>query len=229
MRDICFEVMQTGFLECNTIFIFSEQTKAAMIIDPGEEASIILQKVKELHLNVKILLHTHAHIDHIGSSKILQKELKSRIYLHKNDEELYQNLPLQGFMFGRNADTPAIVDWYFQDGDDIVFEEKYLIKVIHTPGHSEGSCCFFTEMTDSPILFSGDTLFKNSVGRADLPGGNLSALIPAIKEKLFPLPENTKIIPGHGPFTTLAEEKNHNPCLQDEFHVKPQRKCSGTI
>ncbi len=217
------ETFPIGSLACNCSIIYSPETKEAIAIDPGNDAEAFLRKVKELGVTVKALLHTHAHFDHIGQSNSVKKMLNVPIYLHKDDLFLYENLPQQGRFFGLTLDEPAALDGYIEDESEwkihLLGSElkeptlQAIVKSIHTPGHTPGSCSFLLETHEKPVLFSGDTLFLNSIGRTDLPGGDFDTLIRSIKKRLFTLPEETQVIPGHGAFTSLYKEKRANPFL----------------
>jgi hydroxyacylglutathione hydrolase len=203
-----------GSFACNCSLIYDDNTKEAIIIDPGNDFNNILSKVKARSLNVKYLLHTHAHFDHIGCSKCLKDELNAKILLHRCDENLYQALNQQTSMFNMPPSEIGSIDTYLEDEMDFSLENtklKSFIKTIFTPGHTEGSCCFYTEEFESPMLFSGDTLFQNSIGRTDLPGGDFDTIKKSIKSRLYDLPEETQVITGHGPMTSIANEKKFNP------------------
>jgi len=218
-QNITIEIIQTGSLECNTIFLYNKYTKKGIIIDPGEDLDIILKKINEDNIDYKILLHTHAHLDHIGISSNLKKTLNIPIYLHIDDKELYKNLPLQALMMGRNISPPSEADYYFNDKDKIEIDGISL-DIIHTPGHSQGSSCFMLKQENQEdILFSGDTLFNGSIGRTDLPGGDGKQIINSIKMKLFTLDNNTKVIPGHGNTTSIQKEKESNPFFTSEQYI----------
>ncbi|EKD27240.1 MAG: beta-lactamase-like protein [uncultured bacterium] len=206
----------TGHLGCNTSIIYDAKTLEAVIIDPGEESDLILSMIKDMNFNVQYLLHTHAHYDHITASGCLKKILNIPIFLHKDDAELYKNIYLQGFMLNKAVIEPGIIDEYFDDNRVFKMSENHdevLLKTIHTPGHSKGGCCFFTEITGKPVLFSGDTLFAGSIGRTDLPGGSYNDIMNSIFKKLLILPDETLVIPGHGEFTTIKKEKLSNPFI----------------
>ena len=135
------------------------------------------------------------------------------LYLHEGDKELYANIHLQAFMLDAKTKDPASVDVFFRDGDPVIcreLSEEPIFRVIHTPGHSQGSVCFYSEVFGKPFLISGDTLFRESVGRTDLPGGNSRLIVPSIKNKLLTLPPETMVYPGHGPSTTLEHERENN-------------------
>jgi len=214
--DLIIETFPIGTLGCNCSLIYSNITKEALVIDPGNDLNTFLKKISERALKVKKLIHTHAHFDHIGRSHEIQKITGCSLELHKSDLDLYQSLEYQGMMFGMEVGKPGKVDHFFEDEEPIGIESEglqNLLTTLHTPGHTPGSCCFYAEGLATPILFSGDTLFKGSIGRTDLPGGDFDQIINSIKQRLVSLPEETVVITGHGPKTQIALEKRQNPFL----------------
>jgi hydroxyacylglutathione hydrolase len=214
MNQLKCETFPMGSFACNCSLIYDETSREAIIIDPGNDLNSIINKVKERQLDVKYLLHTHAHFDHIGCSKCLKDELGAEILLHKSDEQLYKTLNQQTSIFNLPPSEVGIVDTYLEDEMEFSLENTNLnnfIKTLFTPGHTEGSCCFYTEAFSEPILFSGDTLFQNSIGRTDLPGGNFDTLKNSIKTRLYDLPSETQVIAGHGANTSINHEKKFNP------------------
>lgn len=214
------ETMAIGTFGCNCTIISSKVTKEAIIIDPGNDAATLMKKITAENYQVKYLLHTHAHFDHIGQSKIIKEKTGASMHLHQDDQFLYDMLQTQGQWFGMRLDTPGKIDSHLQDGEEFSLSDpelKKFLKTMHTPGHTPGSCCFYLEQSDGPVLFSGDTLFSNSIGRTDLPGGDYSVIVKSIKDRLFTLPEETRVVTGHGPDTTLHHEKNHNPFVGKKF------------
>lgn len=208
-----FEIFVNGPLQCNAFVIFNEGSSSALIIDPGQESHEILGFLEKRKLKPVMLFHTHAHIDHIGASRNLKDTLGIPIYLHEADKELYVNIHLQAFMLDTKTEDPASVDVFLKDGDPVIcreLSEEPLFRIIHTPGHSQGSVCFYSEVFGKPLLISGDTLFRESVGRTDLPGGDSRLIVPSIKNKLLSLPPQTIVYPGHGPSTTLEHERDNN-------------------
>jgi len=205
------KTLVVGELQCNCIILGCEKTEESVIIDPGDEPERILKIVSEHKLNVKQLLQTHAHIDHIGGAKGIIETTGAPILLHKNDQFLFDNLQTQAYRFGLEIDEPSRVDKFIAEDDEIVFG-KDKMRVIHTPGHSPGSVCFHIDGEQS-ILLSGDTLFCRSIGRTDLFGGSFEQIIESIRNKLFKLPDDTVVYPGHGPGTTIGDEKRYNPFL----------------
>ena len=205
------ETFAIGSLSCNCSLIYDADTREAVVVDPGDDATALLREVATRDLRVSSLLHTHAHFDHIGGSDQVKRTLGVPMLLHREDRELYQHLREQGLLFGVPVAPPGEIDTWLEEGYEVALGERKLLTTIHTPGHSPGSCCFYTEVTGEPLLFSGDTLFFRSVGRTDLPGGDSDALIRSIKQRLFALPEESNVVPGHGDSTTLISERRGNP------------------
>lgn len=210
------ERLIVGPLQVCCYIVYCEETKEGIIIDPGAPDPRILSKIKELGLNIKYILGTHAHPDHIAGVDELRKKLNAIYLIHKLDEEFFSdpsNL-IEFKMMGFSENPKA--DKVFEEGDKIIFGKEEL-QIIHTPGHSPGSSCFYSPK--NKIVFTGDTLFVEAVGRADLPGGNFFQMMESIKNKLLTLPEETLIYPGHDygskPVSTIGEEKVNNPFLQE--------------
>jgi len=216
MSKLLMKSFPTGSLGCNCSIIYSEDSKEAIIIDPGDDENVIMGQVEQMGLKVKLLLHTHAHFDHISCSKSVKEKTNSKLCLHRGDELLYKSLPVQRSMFGFAPAMAGKVDEWIDDGQEYSLsfnngEFKNFLKTIHTPGHTEGSCSFYTEYFEQPVLFAGDTLFQSSIGRTDLPGGNFDKIKKSIKERLYCLPDETRVITGHGAETQIDHEKNFNP------------------
>lgn len=204
-----------GSYQCNCTIIFHKDTKKAIIIDPGNDLSMLQRILDHYDLTPVHLLHTHAHFDHIGQSDELRKRCGAKLSLHKGDQFLYDMLPMQGKYFGQTVGEPGAIDEYIEHENEYgrEIEKKDFIKAIHTPGHTPGSTSFYTESFGMPLLFSGDTLFNQSIGRTDLPGGDGHLIIKSIKERLLNLPDETIVITGHGPSTEIKKEKISNPFL----------------
>lgn len=205
-----------GSYQCNCSILYSDKTREAIIIDPGNDHDFIISKIKELNITVKKLIHTHAHFDHIGRSTEVANFTGATLHLHKGDKFLYDMLPQQGMFFRQVVGTPKELDGYLEDGEEFSFDDpeiKTFLKTIHTPGHTPGSCSFYTEYFEEPMLFAGDTLFQRSIGRTDLPGGDTQLIIKSIKTRLLSLPPETAVIAGHGGSTTIGDEKQFNPFL----------------
>ncbi len=198
-----------GPLEVNCYVIGCEDTKEAAIIDPGDNADEIIRIIVKEGLKPKFIINTHAHFDHIGGVKVIQDHFKIDFILHEDDLFLVDNASEQSTAFGLNPISKPEVNKYVIDGEEINLGNKS-ITVIHTPGHSPGCVCYYSDNN----IFVGDTLFAGSIGRTDLPGGSHETLINSVKEKLFALGDNTTVHPGHGPSTTIENEKKHNPFLK---------------
>lgn len=186
----------------NTYILVHDETKEAIIIDPGDEAESLKKYIRDLHVNLKYILLTHGHVDHVGAVDSLRDTYGIPAYISKVDMNYIEKKKMT---FGpmRRA------DFFLKEGDELYFGEKK-ITILETPGHSKGSLSFLI----GGILFSGDVLFQNSIGRTDLPGGDFAELIDSIKTKLFALPEKTQVMPGHGSQTTLGIEKAFNSFLR---------------
>ncbi len=180
-----------GGLENNIYLLIEEETKEAILIDAGEEPDVILQFLEKRKIKLRYLLLTHGHFDHTSGYKKIKDATNAKVLIHKEDLNI---------TFGTKVEP----DKYLEDGDEILLGE-IKIKVLHTPGHTKGCCCFYLEK--ERILFSGDTIFFQALGRTDFPEGNYQQEIKSIKEKIFTLPEETIIHPGHGPETSVENEK----------------------
>lgn len=205
------ESVVVGAFQCNCLILADEDTRQAIVIDPGDEPERVLDIIRHYDLTVRFTLHTHAHLDHIMGTRALKQALGPELLLHAADAFLYDRLVEQAAQFGWRVDEPVPIDRFIAEGDDVPFGHAH-VTVLHTPGHTPGSVCF--QMPgEAPILFAGDTLFAGSIGRTDLPGGSYESIIQSIREKVLPLREDTIVYPGHGPRTTIWEEKRHNPFL----------------
>ena len=201
--------LTVGPVSCNCGIVACPATGEAAIIDPGGNPERILAEVKAMGVTVKLLLHTHAHFDHILATGEVAEATGASILLHRNDQALYENLPGQGRLFGFWAKSPpAPTQWL--EGGEIITIGQLSAQVVHTPGHTPGSVGYYFGPTEA-LLFSGDTLFAESVGRTDLPGGSHDQLAASIRTKLYVLPGETRVIPGHGADTTIGHEREHNP------------------
>lgn len=194
--------------QTNCYVIGFKENSNGIIIDPGDESEKILKLIGENNFNIRYILHTHGHIDHIGATAKTKEITGAKTFLHKDDLSLYENLRVQGETFGMILDKPPLIDEFFKDRDKINFN-GIIIEIIHTPGHSPGSVCFKI----GNILFSGDTLFNMGIGRTDLWGGSYTKIIKSINEKLFTINDDTIVYPGHGQKTTIGYEKTNNPFI----------------
>jgi hydroxyacylglutathione hydrolase len=201
--------LEVGPIMANSFILGCENTKEAVVIDPGDDADRILMELAKLELKVKYLINTHGHFDHVGANKRMKEVTAAEIAIHPEDEHMLQELSRSATMFGLSAENSPPADILLNDGDTVKFGELTL-KIIHTPGHSEGGICLHTD----GHLFAGDTLFSGSIGRTDLPGGDYDTLISSIKGKLLGFDEATVVYTGHGPETTIGNEKRMNPFLR---------------
>jgi len=197
-----------GPFASNCYIIVSESNKDVMIIDPGAEAEEILKNVKDLGLNIKFIVLTHGHIDHIGALKEVKETTGAEVAIHTDEAKSLHERSL-ATVFGLSYPPPPPPDRLLKGGDSIDIGDLHLL-VVHTPGHSRGGICLVGE----GVVFSGDTLFNFGIGRYDLPGGNGNQLMDSIHTKLMILPDNTIVCPGHGPDTTIGTERRGNPFLR---------------
>ena len=209
-----FEQLAVGPLQCNCYILGDDRTREAVVIDPGEEADRILALLDRHRLTVRVIVQTHAHFDHVGATAPLRKATGAEVCLHRGDEPLYANLALQARWFGLPAPEATPITRWCEDGE-AVKAGGLALDVLHTPGHTPGSVCL--SMGDARLLFSGDTLFCGSVGRTDLWGGSQEQLMASIERRLLTLPDETAVYPGHGPDTTIGQERRGNPFLQGPF------------
>lgn len=201
--------LAVGPIMANCYILGCERTKAAAVIDPGDDADQILMKLAEDNLTLKYIINTHGHFDHVGGNSSLKKASGADLVIHEADKPMLAEMGRTAASFGLSAENSPSPDQTVDEGDVLSFGDISL-KVLHTPGHSPGG---ITLHTDS-MVFAGDTLFAGSIGRADLPGGDFNTLIASIKTKLLPLGDDTKVYTGHGPETTIGREKKSNPFLK---------------
>ena len=207
------ESFPVGPLQANCLLIGDEEAGEAIVIDPGDEAERIHGRLTELGLKLKQILLTHAHIDHVGGALKLKQLTGAPIFLHENDWPMLKTIRMQASWIGIPAPETAPPDEGLADGQ-IVGLERYPAQVIHTPGHTQGSVCL--HFAPLKLLVAGDTLFEGSIGRTDLPGGNFDQIIDSIHAHLLALPDETRVLTGHGPETTIGKERRSNPFLHEQ-------------
>lgn len=201
--------LEVGPIMANCFVVGCDETKEAVVIDPGDDADRILMTLAQEQLTAKYLINTHGHFDHVSANKKMKEATGAQIAIHPEDEPMLSQLSQSALTFGLTSENSPPADIHLNDGDTITFG-NITMKVIHTPGHSKGGICLHTD----GHLFAGDTLFAGSIGRTDLPGGDYGTLISSIKEKLFPLEDHTIVYTGHGPETLIGREKASNPFLR---------------
>ena len=206
LHNIIFESLTVGPLAVNCYIIVSKKDNAAIVIDAGGDHEEILRTLKKYNLTLELLINTHAHFDHVGGVRPLQDVTGAKFLLHREDISLLDCLNDQTDAFGLPSISIPKVDGPLADNEEIPIGNE-VIRVIHTPGHSPGSVCFLID----DAVFVGDTLFAGSIGRTDLYGGSYEKIIHSIKTRLFTLKEHVIVYPGNGEFTTVGEEKRHNP------------------
>jgi hydroxyacylglutathione hydrolase len=204
-------ILPVGPLQCNCSILGDEQTHEAMVIDPGDQIDDILKILAEEKLTVKQIVITHAHIDHVGGAMKLKKATGAPILMNQSDYTLLKMLPLQAAWVGMRPPGAVEIDEGVGEGKVLQIAASP-VNVIHTPGHTEGSICLF--LPDQKKLIAGDTLFAGSIGRTDLPGGSMDKIMRSLHTRVLALPDDTEVTPGHGPQTTIGDERETNPFLQ---------------
>ena len=204
------EILPVGPLQCNCSVIGDEATRDAMVIDPGDDIEDVLALVRKHNLQVKQIVITHAHIDHVGGAMKLRAATGAPILLNQNDHALLKMLDVQATWIGVPTPGEVHIDQSVEQADT-VRAGGLTASVLHTPGHTEGSVCLY--FAAEKTLIAGDTLFAGSIGRTDLPGGSFKKIINSLHEKVLALPDDTVVVPGHGGLTTIGEERESNPFL----------------
>lgn len=204
------ETFPVGMLQCNCTILGDETSGEAMVIDPGDNVQAILSRLAAHKLTLKQIVITHAHIDHVGGALQLKRATGAPILLNKNDLPLLQLMDVQAGWLGVQPPEVAPPDESAEHGMKLGIA-GHPAEVIHTPGHTPGSICLYFQ--PDHLLLAGDTLFAGSIGRTDLPGGDGKQILQSIHDRLLVLPDDLRVIPGHGPQTTLGEERQTNPFL----------------
>jgi hydroxyacylglutathione hydrolase len=221
-QGLIHEVVPVGFLQCNCSILGDPATRDAVVIDPGDEVDRILEIIARHKLNIRAIVSTHTHIDHVGGLAALHRATRAPVLIHDADLGLYRNLDVQAQWLGIATPEKLVLRDFVKEGDVLAIG-GFLVRVLHTPGHTPGSISLVVERTldteqagRSPMsrLIAGDTLFRGSIGRTDLPGGSYRQIIGSIKEKLLTLPDDLIVYPGHGETTTIGAERESNPFLR---------------
>jgi glyoxylase-like metal-dependent hydrolase (beta-lactamase superfamily II) len=205
------ETFAVGPLACNCTLLGDSEAGEAIVIDPGDEVDRIHRRINELGLELKQILITHAHIDHVGGALRLKQLTGAPILLNENDLPLLRMMNQQASWLGIKTPETAPPDESLADGV-LVGLERYPAQVLHTPGHTQGSVCL--HFAPLKLLVAGDTLFAGSIGRTDLPGGDYDQILDSIQCRLLALPDETRVLTGHGPATTIGVERKSNPFLR---------------
>lgn len=209
VANVILKLLPLGSFQTNCYLLGSEVTKEGIVIDPGSDPLVILDQVRQLGLKINLIVNTHGHVDHVLGIESVKRALGARFAIHADELPILEQAPAaHATWFGKESNPVPQPDVLLKDGDIIEVGEIKL-TVIHTPGHSPGGICLHTD----GIVFSGDTLFNFGIGRTDFPGGNHRQLLNSIAKRLFSLPDDTVVLPGHGPDTTIGEERQGNPFL----------------
>jgi glyoxylase-like metal-dependent hydrolase (beta-lactamase superfamily II) len=205
------EILPVGMLQCNCSIFGDEASGEAVVIDPGDEIGRITAILNRHHLRVTAIIITHAHIDHIGGAQKLKAATGAPVYMNANDQELYDQIDMQANWLGVAAPEKTGIDVNGREGETVKLGPAEFL-VLETPGHTQGSISLWIPAENK--LVAGDTLFLDSIGRTDLPGGNSRQILQSIHDKLLPLDDTVVVIPGHGQNTTIGRERRRNPFLQ---------------
>jgi hydroxyacylglutathione hydrolase len=205
------ETIVVGALAVNCYIVGSTTTHEAAVIDPGDDAAKIMALLEKKGLKLKYIILTHAHFDHAGAAKTLQHKTHAKVLVDEKDAELLKNTAAQAAIFNMTAPPPPVPDKFVKEGD-VIDVGGIKMKVIETPGHTRGGISLYVEKEH--VVFTGDTLFWGSIGRTDLPGGDYNTIIHSIKKKLGSLPDDTRVLSGHGDETTIGFEKQQNPFFE---------------
>jgi len=240
-QQLIHEIIPVGMLQCNCSILGDPDTHEAIVVDPGDEVDRILEILKRHKLKVLAIVSTHTHIDHVGGLAALHKATGAPVLIHEADYELYRGIEMQAEWLGVPTPETTKIDNFLKEGDSLRWG-THEARVIHTPGHTQGSLCLFlpehglyapadsansdaisnsrnlmsreAHAAGEPRLIAGDTLFAGSIGRTDLWGGSLPEILKSLKTKILALPDETLVIPGHGPGTTIGQERESNPFLR---------------
>ena len=207
------EILPVGWLQCNCSILGDETTHEAIVVDPGDDIDEILAILERHKLRLQYAVVTHAHIDHIGGAKKLKEITGAPVYLNEQDVPLYGYVGEQARMIGMSPPEITSIDVLLREGD-VLRCGDIRATVLHTPGHTPGSVCLLLPDGEQARLLAGDTLFRESIGRTDLRGGDFDQILRSLKGKLLALDDATIVVPGHGPLTTIGHERERNPFLQ---------------
>jgi glyoxylase-like metal-dependent hydrolase (beta-lactamase superfamily II) len=207
------ESFPTGPLGCTCSLLVDPATKRAVVVDPGGDLDLILARLKSLDAKVEAIVHTHTHIDHVGATAGVQRSSGARACIHEADRFLYDLLPVQAAMLGIELPEKTDMEGSLVDGGTIRAGDLELC-ILHTPGHTPGSVTFVVKSGGETRVLTGDTLFRRGIGRTDLWGGDSDMILRSLRDKILTLPDDAIVVPGHGPETTIGDERAKNPFLR---------------
>jgi glyoxylase-like metal-dependent hydrolase (beta-lactamase superfamily II) len=207
-KPMIFETLEVGPLGVNCFILGCATSHEGVVIDPGGDVGRIVEIVQKHGLKIRYIINTHGHFDHVGGNLQAVKAFAAPLMIHESDAVMLGRAAEVATMYGMQGENSPAPDSFLTEGMEITFG-SHRMKVLHTPGHTQGGCCLYLDAEKKVI--TGDTLFADSIGRTDLPGGSHEQLLASIKTKLFTLPDEVTAYPGHGPKTTIAHEKRHNP------------------
>ena len=206
------ETLVVGPLGVNCFILGDKQSNEGVVVDPGADCEMILAAVARFGIKVKYIINTHGHFDHIGCNRPIQEQTGAELLIHEKDLGWLAQASRSAKQYGMVVEDSPAPSRYLTDGMRLEFGKR-CIEVLHTPGHTQGGCCLL--LRNEHLVITGDTLFADSVGRTDLPGGSHEQLVASIKEKLMPLDDETVVWPGHGPSSTIGRERRSNPYIND--------------
>ena len=209
---ITVDTFPAGPLGCNCSLVFDATSKRAIVVDPGGDFDLIASKLDALGASVNAIVHTHTHIDHVGATAAVQRKSNARACIHEADRFLYDLLPVQSAMLGIAVPELVEMEGSLTDGSTVTAGDIEM-GILHTPGHTPGSVTFVVATAEGTHVFSGDTLFRRGIGRTDLWGGDSNLIMKSLREKILVLPDDAIVVPGHGPETTIGDERTKNPFL----------------
>jgi hydroxyacylglutathione hydrolase len=207
------ETLAVGPLRCNCSILVDDKSRKAIVIDPGGDFEEILERLERCQATVEAIVHTHTHIDHVGATAPLCRWSSAEAQIHEADRFLYELLPIQAALLGLPVPEICAISGSLRD-QTVVRAGSIELCVLHTPGHTPGSVSFSVEDETQKIAFTGDTLFRRGIGRTDLWGGDSDEILRSLRNRLMTLAEDTIVVPGHGPRTTIGDERRANPFLR---------------
>ncbi|HWO89791.1 MAG TPA: MBL fold metallo-hydrolase [Gemmatimonadales bacterium] len=216
--------LTNGIFAENCYLVADRESREAVVVDPGEEAALFLARLRTEGWKATAIWLTHAHVDHVAGVAAVHRATGAPVHLHPADRDLYESAPLQAAAFGLTAESPPPPDCELADGQ-MLSVGRCSFEVMHLPGHSPGHVAF----AGHGLVLAGDVLFAGSIGRTDLPGGSLPQLLDSIRSRLFRLPDETRVLPGHGPETTIGAEKRTNPFVKLQPGINACLRCGAEV